>query len=427
MATIRRYFVETLGCKLNRADSERLERELAGRGMEPARRPEEADLLVVNTCTVTGRADADGRQALRRLARCRPGARLVAMGCYASRDPEALAAIAGVDLVAPGADPAPVVAEALRSFPGELSVALENYHAAPVGGGRTRALLKIQDGCDLTCSYCIIPTVRGRSRSIPSAQLEASLVRLVAAGFAEIVLTGVNTGDYGRDLPGDETLLSLLRRLTAIPGLGRLRLNSLEPRTIHEDLVAFLAGNGKMAPHLQVPLQSGSDRILKQMRRNYRRDFYVAVLERLTRSIPDIGLGADILVGFPGETDQDFTATETVVRASPLAYLHVFSYSARPGTDAATFASAVPPPVIKERVAHLRQLAAAKGVEFRRRFLGRTLSAVTLGDPTRGGDLRALTGNFFEVLLPAGSAPVNRLVDVKVLTADASGARGVAA
>ncbi len=427
MATIRRYYVETLGCKLNRADSERLERELAGRGMKPARHPEDADLLVVNTCTVTGRADADGRKTLRRLARCRPGARLVAMGCYASRDPVALAALDGVDLVARGADPAPVVAEALRSFPGEISVALENYHAAPVGGGRTRALLKVQDGCDLTCSYCIIPTVRGRSRSIPSSQLEASLVRLVAAGFAEIVLTGVNTGDYGRDLPGNENLLTLLRRLTAIPGLGRLRLNSLEPRTIHEDLLAFLAESAKMAPHLQVPLQSGSDRILKLMRRNYRRDFYVAVLERLARRRPDLGPGADILVGFPGETDDDFAATETVVRESPLAYLHVFSYSARPGTDATALTCAVPPPVIKERVAHLRQLAAAKGVEFRRRFVGRTLTAVTLESSAADGALRALTGNFFEVLLPPGSVPANRLVEVRVLAADTAGARGEAA
>jgi threonylcarbamoyladenosine tRNA methylthiotransferase MtaB len=224
----------------------------------------------------------------------------------------------------------------------------------------------------------------------------------VAAGFAEIVLTGVNTGEYGRDLPGDENLLTLLRRLTAIPGLGRLRLNSLEPRTIHEDLLGFLADSGKVAPHLQVPLQSGSDRILKGMRRNYRRGFYMAVLERLARRIPDIGLGADIIVGFPGETDHDFAATEMVVTESPLAYLHVFSYSARPGTDATAKAGAVPPQVIKERVAHLRTIAAAKGVEFRSRFVGRTLTAVTLEDPATDGALR-------------------------ILAVDAAGARGVAA
>jgi threonylcarbamoyladenosine tRNA methylthiotransferase MtaB len=423
----RRYYLETLGCKLNRADSERLARELAGRGMQPAGRPEEADLLVVNTCTVTGRADADGRQALRRLARTHPGAHLVAMGCYARRDPAALAALPGVKLVAGGADPAPVVEEARRAFPGDLSLRMEPYHAAPVGGGRTRALLKVQDGCNLTCSYCIIPSVRGRSRSIPAGELEASLTRLVAAGFAEVVLTGVNTGDYGNDLPDSPDLLGLLRRLTRVPGLGRLRLNSLEPRTISADLVQFLASTDKVAPHLQVPLQSGSDRMLQRMRRNYRSALYRGVLESLARAIPDIGLGADVIVGFPGESDEDFAATEALVREAPLTYLHVFSYSARPGTDAAELDEAVPSPVIKARVAQLRGLAAAKGAAFRKRYVGRVLSAVTLEDRRQDGSLRALTGNFFEVALPAGSVAGNRLVDVRVLATDASGARGVAA
>jgi threonylcarbamoyladenosine tRNA methylthiotransferase MtaB len=423
----RRYYLETLGCKLNRADTERLARELAGRGMQPAARPEDADLMVVNTCTVTGRADADGRQALRRLARSAPGAHLVAMGCYARRDPAALTALPGVSLVAQGADPAPVVEEARRAFPGELSRQIDPYHASPVGGGRTRALLKVQDGCNLTCSYCIIPSVRGRSRSLPVAELEDSLTRLVAAGFAEVVLTGVNTGDYGHDLPDGPDLLGLLRRLTRVSGLGRLRLNSLEPRTISKELVRFLADTEKVAPHLQVPLQSGSDRILQRMRRNYRSTMYREVLDSLAHSIPDIGLGADVIVGFPGESEADFAATETLVQESPLTYLHVFSYSQRPGTDAAGLDEVVPPVVTKARVAQLRSLAAAKGAAFRQRYVGRVLTAVTLEETGNGGDLRALTGNFFEVALPAGTVPGNRLVEVRVLSADASGARGVAA
>ena len=414
----RHYYLETLGCKLNRADSERLARELADRGMRPAARPEDADLLVVNTCTVTGRADADGRQALRRLARRSPQARLVAMGCYASRDGAALQEIEGVGLVSAGADPMPVVEDALRTFPGELSVETQPYHGAPLGGGRTRALLKIQDGCNLTCSYCIIPSVRGRSRSLQPAELESSLTRLVQAGFAEVVLTGVNSGDYGRDLPENTNLLRLLQRLTAVPGLGRLRLNSLEPRTISDELVSFLADTDKVAQHLQVPLQSGSDRILRGMRRNYDSAYYLQVMERLVRRMPDIGLGADIIVGFPGEDDTDFAATEALVQAAPLAYLHVFSYSARPGTDAAGLGNPVPSTTIRQRVARLRALAASKGAAFRRRFVGRTLSAVTLEDAAHDGRIRSLTGNFFEVLLPAGSATGNRLMDVTVEAAD---------
>ena len=423
----RRYFLQTLGCKLNQADTARLEAELLRRGMQPAAAAEQADLLVVNTCTVTGRADADGRQALRRLRRRNPGARLVAMGCYASRDAGALRALGGVDLVSAGADPLPVIRETMRAFPGELTTPAAPYHAVPVIAGRTRTYLKVQDGCNLTCSYCIIPAVRGRSRSVPAGELEASLRRLVEVGFAEVVLTGVNTGDWGRDLPGSPRLVALLRRLTAVPGLGRLRLNSLEPRTIGDDLIDLLAGEPRIARHLQIPLQSGSDRILARMRRNYRQRFYLELLERLARRMPDIGLGADVIVGFPGESEADFRQTEELVRRSPLSYLHVFSYSARPGTEAAAFTSPVNPALIKERAQCLRALAAEKTAAFRRRFVGRTLQVVTLEGTSAGGGIRSLTSNFFEVALPPGSVDSNRLLDVRVLEADATGARGVAA
>ena len=423
----RRYWLQTLGCKLNQADTARLETELRSRGMVPAAAAEEADLLVVNTCTVTGRADADGRQILRRLARLNPGGRLVAMGCYANRDPEALQSLAGVDLVSGGSDPALVLREAVRSFPGELTAEAQPYHAVPTVAGRTRAYLKVQDGCNLTCSYCIIPTVRGRSRSLPAPELEASLRRLIEAGFVEVVLTGVNTGAWGNDLPGSPSLRDLLARLTAAPGLGRLRLNSLEPRTVTGELVDFLAATPRVARHLQIPLQSGSDRILARMRRNYRRRSYLDLLERLVSRLPDVGLGADVIVGFPGESEEDFLQTEELIRHSPLSYLHVFSYSARPGTDAAILPDAVPPVVIRDRARRLRDLAAEKGSAFRRRFIGRTLEAVTLDGASNDGSVRALTGNFFEVALPPGSAPGNALVDVEILEAGLERARGVPA
>lgn len=423
----RRYYLQTLGCKLNQADTARLEAELRATGMLRATGPDEADLLVVNTCTVTARADADGRQMLRRLQRANPGARLVAMGCYARRDPRALQVLDGMHLVSPGSDPGPVVREAVRLFPDELTRQAAPYHAIPTVAGRTRAYLKVQDGCDLSCSYCIIPGVRGRSRSIPAAEVESSLHRLVEAGFSEVVLTGVNTGAWGRDLPGSPRLLDLLTRLVAVPDLGRLRLNSLEPRSISTELIDFLASEPRLADHLQIPLQSGSDRILAGMRRNYRRDFYLDLLTRLTASIPDIGLGADVIVGFPGETEADFRHTEELIRQSPLSYLHVFSYSARPGTDAASLATVVPPKIIKDRAHHLRELAMKKGTAFRRRFVGRTVQAVTLDAVSSDGRIRALTGNFFEVLLPPKSVNSNRLIHVRITAVDSTGVQGVAA
>ncbi|MFQ5718312.1 MAG: tRNA (N(6)-L-threonylcarbamoyladenosine(37)-C(2))-methylthiotransferase MtaB [Acidobacteriota bacterium] len=421
----RRYFLQTLGCKLNQADTARLAAELDARGMQPVSTPAQADLMVVNTCTVTSRADADGRHALRRLRRANPDARLIAMGCTASRDPRSLSALDGVDVVSPGCDPRPVIRAAMAAFPGDIDAGATPYHIVPTIPGRTRAYLKVQDGCDLACAYCIIPSVRGRSRSIPAAEIEASLARLIGAGFVEVVLTGVNTGDWGRDLPGAPRLLDLLQRLVSVPGLGRLRLNSLEPRTVDDPLIEWLAGEPRMAPHLQIPLQSGSDSILARMRRNYRRGFYRDLLARLERALPGIGLGADVIVGFPSESEADFSLTETLVEESPLAYLHVFSYSARPGTDAADLPDPVDPAVIRERATRLRKLAARKGTRFRRRHIGRTVEVITLEDARPDGRIRSLTGNFFEVLLPAGSARANRLVPVRIVSADASGARGI--
>ncbi|MFQ5766483.1 MAG: tRNA (N(6)-L-threonylcarbamoyladenosine(37)-C(2))-methylthiotransferase MtaB [Acidobacteriota bacterium] len=420
---IRRFYLHTLGCKLNQADTSILRRALTDRGMEPARRPEDADLMVVNTCTVTGRADVDGRKILRRLARLNPTACLVAAGCYARRAPAELERIPGVALVAGGSNPSPILRQADTLFAGQLIRRMEPYHAQPGADGRTRAYLKIQDGCNLSCSYCIIPAVRGRSRSIPPEELEESLRRLIACGFKEIVLTGVNSGDYGRDLPGRIRLLDLLERLVRVPGLGRLRLNSLEPRTINLPLMEFLAATRRVAPHLQIPLQSGSDRILARMRRNYRCAEYLDLLARLAARIPHVGLGADIIVGFPGEGEREFAETVDLVQAAPLTYLHVFSYSSLPGTDAARLGGTVSPQAIARRSAHLRDLARVKTLAFAHSQMGRTLEAVTLSAGPRG--LRALTGNFLHVQLPRNAAAANRLVKIQLTAAGDTGLEGI--
>lgn len=432
------YRIVTLGCKLNQADSSALETRLRALGFDRA--SGDADLVILNTCTVTARADREARQIARRLRGDHPGAVLIATGCYAERDPAGLRSIAGVDHVVPLREQVETVpALAARAF-GLADASSSPLDLGPFGattgcdpgpgpGDRTRALLKVQDGCNLRCSYCIIPSVRGGSRSLQPAAVLDRIARLTEAGYREIVFTGVNTGDYGRDLEPSTSLDLLLAQAIGVEGLGRLRLNSLEPRTVTAKLVSLLAeAGGRLAPHLQVPLQSGSDAVLLRMRRPYRTADYARVAETLRLRIPDMALGADVIVGFPGETDGEFDSTCRFIESSPLNYLHVFSYSARPGTPAAALPAPVPPEAIKERSARLRRLAVDLSLRFRRSFAGRTRAALTLNEVRPDGRLRALTDNFIDLGCDLeGRDParwMNRLVRVRIDAADESGTRG---
>jgi len=432
------YRIVTLGCKLNQADSSALEGRLRALGFD--RSSGGADLVILNTCTVTARADREARQIARRLRGDHPRAVLIATGCYAERDPAGLRSIAGVDHVVPLREQVETVpALAARAFgladasspPLDLGPfgATAGCDPAPGPGDRTRALLKVQDGCNLRCSYCIIPAVRGDSRSLQPAAVLDRIARLTEAGYREIVFTGVNTGDYGRDLEPSTRLDLLLAQAIGVEGLGRLRLNSLEPRTVTADLVNLLAdAGGRLAPHLQVPLQSGSDPVLLRMRRPYRTADYARVVETLRLRIPDMALGADVIVGFPGETDGEFESTCRFIESSPLNYLHVFSYSPRPGTPAAALPAPVPPEAIKERSARLRRLAEDLSLRFRRSFAGRTRTALTLNEVRPDGRLRALTDNFIDLGCDLeGRDParwMNRLVRVRIDAADETGTRG---
>jgi threonylcarbamoyladenosine tRNA methylthiotransferase MtaB len=451
------YRILTLGCKLNQADSGILEARLRSLGLtraeetmpsgsDPCAAGPTADVVLLNTCTVTGNADREARQIARRLRRAHPGALLIATGCYAQRDPSGLRAAGGVDHVVgvrEQAERVPVlVAEALglASAAGERGAPVPPAVAAndlgPFGAtdscdpnaglaGRTRAFLKIQDGCDLRCSYCVIPSVRGGSRSLPPELVLRQIARLIDAGHREVVFTGVNTGDYGRDLVPPGSLGALLRRAVGVPGLGRLRLNSLEPRTITAEVAGLLAdGGGRLAPHLQVPLQSGCDAVLARMRRNYRTADYARAVEGLRAAVPGIGLGADVIVGFPGETDPEFEATHRFIASSPLNYLHVFSYSARPGTAAAALPP-VAPEAIRERSARLRALGRELSLRFRRSLVGRALQVLTLGEVLPDGRLRALSDNFVDLgidLAGREALPLmNRLLTARVVAAEEGG------
>jgi threonylcarbamoyladenosine tRNA methylthiotransferase MtaB len=440
------YRIVTLGCKLNQADSAALEARLRALGFGRAR-PEGggadgADLVVLNTCTVTANADREARQVARRMRAANPRSVLIATGCYAERDPEGLRSLTGIDHVVPlreQEERVPALAAAAFGIdPDRVELGLGPWgttEACEGGfgpGDRTRALLKVQDGCDLRCSYCVIPSVRGASRSLPPHVVLERLERLAAAGFREIVLTGVNTGDYGKDLLPAVSLVRLLEKAIAPQGVGRIRLNSLEPKTVTQDLAGLLAScGGRVAPHLQIPLQSGSDAVLGRMRRPYRTAAYARLVESLRARVEGIALGADVIVGFPGETDAEFETTCRFIESSPLNYLHVFSYSSRPGTAAASAPAQVPAHVIKERSARLRRLGRDLSLRFRKAFVGRTRSALILRETRPDGRLRALTDNFIDLGCDPGdraAAPLmNRLLRVRITEALESDTLGVVA
>jgi len=384
-----------------------------------------ADIHVVNTCSVTGRADAQARQLIRKLIRQQPGSRVVVTGCYAQRAPEEIARIPGVFLVAgngekdrlpelvgemlaaearkqvevipaPTAHAGPAQAAAPPAHTGVARVAVSDlrkvqrsFELEPVEfADRTRAFLRVQDGCDAGCTFCIIPRIRGRSTSLKMDKAVERVRMLIDAGYREIILTGIHLGMYGHDRPGEmSSLAGLVDAIHELPGKVRLRLSSIEPQEIDEALIDRINA-GKVVPHLHIPLQSGSDPILAAMNRTYRADDYDAVLRRLTDRIDPIGLGADVIVGFPGETEEHFEATHDFIARRPFTYLHVFPFSPRPGTRAASLPGRPPGHVVEERSARLRALSDEKRRAFAARFMGREVEVLVeqpaTGEPWEG-------------------------------------------
>ena len=393
---------------------------LAAKGLEAAEERAAADLVVLNTCTVTSSADDDVRQTVRRVHRENPSARIVVTGCYAQRAPEELAGLPGVEWVI-GNSHKTQIAELVTIGDGPATPYHGNIHvgdifaqhdflASPVydaAGDRSRPNLKIQDGCNNRCSFCIIPFVRGRSRSAPADQV-VEQVRGLAERYREIVLSGINLGRWGREPWSRVRLADLIRRLLAETGVERLRLSSVEPMDFSDDLLGLMAESPRIAKHVHAPLQSGSDRTLRRMHRKYRPRHYADRVHKARGLMPDAAIGADVMVGFPGETDADFEESLRFVQAQPFTYLHVFTYSERPGTPAAADRDSVPAAVRKERNRVLRSAAAEKNRHFREGMVGRTLQAVTLNEP-----LRALTGNFLKLEL-AAIRPPNSLVEIIV-------------
>jgi threonylcarbamoyladenosine tRNA methylthiotransferase MtaB len=388
---------------------------LAAKGLAASEERAGADLVVLNTCTVTSSADDDVRQTIRRVHRENPGARILVTGCYAQRAPEELAAMPGVEWVV-GNSHKTQIADLVTSAPyhGNILVgdifAQQEFLSSPVedaAGDRTRPNLKIQDGCNNRCSFCIIPFVRGRSRSAPVQQV-VEQVRALGAKYREVVLSGINLGRWGREPGSRMRLADLIRVLLDETEVERLRLSSVEPMDFSDDLLGLMASSGRIAKHVHAPLQSGCDRTLRRMHRKYRPKHYADRVLKSRAWMPDAAIGADVMVGFPGETGAEFEESRAFMEAMPFTYLHVFTYSERPGTPAAESAETVRMPVRKERNRILREMAAAKNRAFRERMVGRTLSAVTLHE-----EGVALTENYLKVQTATAREP-NRIVDLQI-------------
>ena len=411
----------TLGCKVNRCESDALDRRLGQAGGRVAGKGEAADLCVINTCAVTSKAAMQSRQAVRRAIRENPGARIVVTGCHAQTEPETIRAIHGVDQIVGyrgKAALARLLSPDMAAGPGEPEIHFSPL-VAGVSGDRTRPFLKIQDGCDAFCTYCIVPHARGRSRSMPLESVKVNLAALAAAGYREAVLTGIHLGMYGRDLSPPVPLIDLLKQIETHPAPDRIRLSSIEPAELTGDVIGEVADGARFCPHFHIPLQSGDDGILKRMRRPYTAGFFSELVRRIVDRMPDAAIGVDVLIGFPGETRRAFENTYAVIDALPVSYLHVFPFSARPGTPAAHYPCLVPAEVIKERCRRLRALSEEKKARFYRRHVGRVRDVLVETRRDREtGRLKGLTANYIEVQVDGDDTLMNRLVPVRMVTMD---------
>jgi threonylcarbamoyladenosine tRNA methylthiotransferase MtaB len=401
-----KYAIHTFGCRVNQADSLDLEERLRARGGVPAR-ADAADLVVVNTCTVTGAADQGARNLIRRIARRNASARIVVTGCYASREP-ALASLPGVVRLVPNSGKSGLVEDLCGACERDDHC---GSHVAPGVMGRTAYSLRVQTGCDERCAFCVIPSTRGHSRSRPIGEVLAEVDRLALAGYRELWIVGVHLGAYGRDLQPAESLAGLLRALDSARGDVTFRVSSLEPMDCSPEVVTLVARSGRFAPHFHLPLQHGSDRTLSEMRRPYSARSYRDLVVGIRARLPHASIGADVIAGFPGEAESDAEANAGMVESLPLSYLHVFPYSDRPGTDASAMARKVAPGLVRARAARLREIGARLSARFVSSQVGSVRPGLTLDDGTT-----VLTDNFLKVTIPPGLAR-NARVHVRIDTA----------
>ena len=411
--------VITLGCKVNTYDTTLIWEGLEEKGYRVSDRMDYADLYVINTCTVTNSASSQSRQVIRKVKKLNPHSVVVVTGCFAQVSPEEIRAMNDVTYLVGNGEKGEI-AHLLERLDGTLQGAPEvgdialvdklEYRPLKRFPGKSRAFLRVQDGCEAYCSYCIIPYARGKSRSLSVGAVEDQVLALAEAGQSEIILTGIHLGGYGLDLTGDENLLSLLKRLDNLDIETRFRISSLEPTEIDDALLEFLVSSKKICRHLHIPLQSGDAGILKRMGRKYTPEFYRERIETIASRWPGVAIGIDVIAGFPGEDGEAFMNGYRLLEALPAAYLHVFPYSNREGTPAAVMKGQVSKPETKARCAMLRELGESKKDAFCRNFLGERLNVVAVEQ--KDGLLKTLSDNYIEVFLENSEDFVGGVFDV---------------
>ena len=423
---MRRVSFHTLGCKLNFSESSTLARQFEKGGFVRVAPTEEADICVINSCSVTEHADKKCRNIIRKLHRRNPSAIIAVTGCYAQLKPHEIAKIDGVDIVLSNNNKGDLYKRVVELIEqGRVQQVfscdvehLTRFFAACSSGDRTRTFLKVQDGCDYKCAYCTIHYARGSSRNIPIAEIVAQAEQIAAAGQREIVITGVNTGDFGRTT--GEKFIDLLRALDKVEGIDRYRISSIEPNLLTDEIIAFCASSDKFQHHFHVPLQSGCDKILGAMRRRYTTARYAERIAEVRRLMPDSFIGIDVIVGFPGETEEDFRATYDFLANIKPAFIHIFPFSERAGTPAVDMPDKVPAHIAAERVKRLEELCAKLHYEFCSQSIGEE-HIVLFESTMRGGYMTGFTGNYIKVRVPYDRSLINTLYRVRILSVEPTG------
>lgn len=427
MVGMKKFVIATLGCRVNQFESDAIASILKGRGWEKAGRKEKADVCIINTCTVTGKASMQSRQAIRAKIREHEGAIVIVTGCYAQTEADEIKKIEGVthvlgqkdkqlipDLVDQESDMSVLRA---RGYEDSFSCLVPSCFEE-----RTRPYLKIQDGCEAFCTYCIVPYARGKSRSMAFDDVLANLLRIGAQGAHEAVLTGIHLGAYGKDLDPKTSLLRLLEKITSMEGMPKIRLSSIEPRELEPDIIRLAASTDRICHHFHIPLQSGDSDILKRMGRPYTPEYFKDLVKNIVDAIPDAAIGVDVLTGFPGETDELFRNTYDLLESLPISYIHAFPFSPRKGTPAATFKDQVHPDIMKARCAEIRSLGLRKKTEFYERHIGKELDMmVETKRDKKTGMLKGISGNYISLLCEGSSEYMNRNVRVKALEMNEAG------
>ena len=421
----------TLGCKVNQYESEVIAQYLIGAGWSAARSGENADLFLINTCAVTQKASMQSRQAVRKAIRSNPNACIVVTGCYAEVEPDEIKKINGVHYIIGHADkhkiPEIIIdgnekdSPTPEFYPLTIRHDIKQEHkfqptlVMGASGSRTRPLLKIQDGCDNFCTYCIVPYARGPSRSMRLEKVLDSIKLLKMSGYREVVLSGIHLGRYGLDLALPTTLFNLLKEIKLLQPIDRVRLSSIEPTELTEDIIKIVAESDIFCHHFHIPLQSGDDLILKRMHRHYSRSFFRDMVIRIHEMIPDAAIGVDTLIGFPGETEKAFENTYSLIEKLPVTYLHVFPFSGRKGTPANSYPDKVPPQVIKDRCLKMREMGNNKKMEFYKKLIGKKVQLLIEGTRSRStGHLKGITSNYVPVFVSGKDNMKNCIVQARI-------------